>query len=228
MHQRTSTAFRQQFSVILSAALGLLWAAPHASASGDYEYWSKATLDIPISENWEFSFEGRLSFDDEARRLADHQEDYIFTCGGLVEWLDVGLGFKKTLQKDGDEWLSEDRPYAIVIGRTVLAGIPVSSLSRFEYRIPEHEEESWQYRNRITVKSPATFTALKIQPYVAEEFFVGFDGTGLNQQRVYSGLYIPLHEQIRLDLFYLWKLDEQDDDSWHDTNVLGTFVAFQF
>lgn len=115
-----------------------------------------------------------------------------------------------------------------VTGRTKLAGVPVSSRSRFEYIIPEQDEESWRYRNRIAVGSPVTFTPLKIQPYVAEEFFISFDETDFNQQRVYGGVYIPLNEQIRLELFYLWKLDEQDDNSWHDTNVLGSFLYFQF
>ena len=53
-----------------------------------------------------------------------------------------------------------------------------------------------------------TFTPLKIQPYTAEEVFYSFDGEGFNQQRLYGGVFIPLHEKVRLELFYIWKLDK--------------------
>jgi hypothetical protein len=72
-----------------------------------------------------------------------------------------------------------------------------------------------------------TFTPLEIEPYVAEEVFINFDEQGFNQQRLYGGVFIPLHEKVRLELFYLWKLDKAGDQ-WHDTNVIGSWVYFQF
>jgi hypothetical protein len=39
---------------------------------------------------------------------------------------------------------------------------------------------------------------------------------------------IIVKTKVRLELFYLWKLEEQDDNSWHDTNALGSYVYFQF
>ena len=54
-----------------------------------------------------------------------------------------------------------------------------------------------------------------------------YDGH-FNQQRLQSGLFLPLHKQVRLELFYCWKLDEQDDNSWHDINVVGSSLYFLF
>ncbi|MBN2130170.1 MAG: hypothetical protein JW741_11770, partial [Sedimentisphaerales bacterium] len=78
-------------ALLVSAVAGLSITAC-APASGDYEYWAKATFLMSISENWRFTFEERLTFGDEARRLDDHQTDSSFTYWGLADWLGVGLG----------------------------------------------------------------------------------------------------------------------------------------
>lgn len=213
----------------LATALVLRACAPARGADeGGLEYWAKAVVEIPVTEHWEFSFDGRLTFDDDARRFADHQEDYVFAYSGLADWFAVGLGYKKKFDKEGDNWQAEDRPYLNLIVKGGLGGLRVGSRSRFEYRDVEDEDPVWRYRNKITVRPPVTLTPLKIQPYVADEIFVNFDEEDFNQHRLYGGFFVPLHERIDLELFYIWKLDEEPDNSWHDTNVLGSFIYFRF
>ncbi len=213
----------------LATALVLCACTPaRAADEGDFEYWAKVILEIPVTADWEFSFEGRLTFDNDARRVADHQEDYLFTYSGLADWFAVGLGYKKGFGKDGDTWQIEDRPYLNLIVKGGLGGLSIGSRSRFEYRDIKDEDSVWRYRNKITVRPPVTFTPLKVLPYVADEIFISFDEEDFNQHRLYGGLFIPLHERIDLELFYVWKLDEEPDNSWHDTNVLGSFIYFRF
>jgi hypothetical protein len=213
----------------LATAVVLCACAPAiGSDEGDFEYWAKAIFEIPVAEHWEFNLEGRLTFDDDAHRLADHQEDYLFTYSGLADWFAVGLGYKKKFDKEGDDWQAEDRPYLNLIVEDKLCGLHIGSRSRFEYRDVEDEEIVWRYRNKVAVWSPVTFTPLKIQPYVADEIFINFDEEDFNQHRLYGGAFIPLHQQIRLELFYAWKLDKEEDNSWHDTNILGSHIYFQF
>jgi len=210
---------------LLLAAISL-GTAPCVRA-GDFEYWPKAVAYIPIREQWQFALEQRLTFDDGARRLGDYQTDFVVTYAGLADWLSVGLGYKATFEKDDDRWLLENRPYLNVTLKTTLYGFGLSSRSRFEYRHPEDDDETWRYRNKLTVTAPFPLTAWKILPYVAEEIFINFDEEGFNQQRLYGGFFLPLHERVRLELFYLWKLNEQDD-GWDTTHVFGSWVHFQF
>jgi hypothetical protein len=205
----------------------LCTAAPGARAA-DFEYWPKATVLAPIGARWLLGFEEKLSIADDAGRLDDHQTDFVVTYLGLADWLAVGLGYKAQFDRAGDDWPREDRPYLNVAVKTKIRGFGVIDRSRFEYRMPEDEEDSWRYRNKLIVTSPLTFTALKIQPYAAQEVFYSFDGAGFEQHRLFGGVFIPLHEKVRLELFYLWKLDKQDDDDWQSTNILGSWVYFSF
>ncbi|MCU0915885.1 MAG: DUF2490 domain-containing protein [Planctomycetes bacterium] len=212
--------------LLISLAVLVGTVVPRARAF-EFEYWPKAIVTIPLHEHWQVGVEEWLSFSDNARRFKDTQTDLTLTYLGLADWLSVGGGYKRIFAKDGDDWLTEDRPYANLTVKTKVRGFGLVDRSRFEYRMPEDEEQSWRYRNRLNVLSPVTFTSLKIQPYTATEVFYSFDGEGFSQQRLYGGAFIPLHKNVRLELFYLWKLDKCDDE-WHDTNVLGSWVYFQF
>jgi len=62
---------------------------------------------------------------------------------------------------------------------------------------------------------------------VANEIFIQLDDDDFNANRVSTGLYIPLHEKIRLVSFYAWHIDEEPD-CWHDTNLLASYVRIKF
>ena len=223
-------------SILVLVAMVVLDWAPHAPAF-EFEYWPKAFVRVPLDDDrqWQLSLEEWLTFPDNARRFKDSQTDvwlYFFGLAdpmrsGAAGWLSVGAGYKRVYTKAGDDWKTEDRPMLDAAVKTKVHGFGVVDRSRFEFRFPEGQEFVARYRNRLTVTSPVTFTPLKIEPYVAEESFINFDEHGFNQQRLYGGVCIPLHEKVRLDLFYIWKLDKVGGE-WHDTNVLGSWVYFQF
>lgn len=213
-------------SLPILSALVVLCLAPGLRAF-EFEYWPKVFVTIPLNEQWQFGFEEWLSFTENVTRFKDSQTDLWLTYLGLADWLSVGVGYKRIFAKPGDDWEVEDRPMFNAAVKTKVYGFGVTNRSRFEYRMPEDEEQFWRYRHRLTVTSPVTFTPLEILPYTAGEVFYSFDGQGFNQQRLYGGVFIPLHEKVRLELFYIWKLDKEDDE-WHDTNVLGSWVYVQF
>lgn len=221
------TTHHGRMLVTVTAALACL-VLTGASDAGDFEYWPKASFLVPLGEQWRVNFEERLTFGDEARRLDDTQTDLCFYYSGLADWLTVGFGYKETFEKDGDDWLLEHRPLVNLVVKSRPCGLTLISRSRFEYRMPEDGDDVWRYRNKFLIAPEPPLSSTKIVPYVAEEIFVSFDDEDFNQQRLQGGVFIPLHKHVRLELFYCWKLDEQDDNSWHDTNALGSYFYFLF
>ena len=217
---------RRRRSVVLLLMVIVLGLAPGALAF-EFEYWPKAIVRVALDKQWQLGFEEWATLTDNGSRFKDSQTDIWLYYSGLADWLSVGAGYKRVYTKAGDDWTTEDRPMFDAALKTKVRGFSVVDRSRFEFRFPEDQEFVARYRNRLTVTSPVTFTPLKIEPYAAEEVFVNFDEQGLNQQRLYGGAFIPLHVKVRLELFYLWKLDKSDDN-WHDTNVLGSWVYFLF
>ncbi len=216
---------------VLTLAAAVSLCAPlqsYATDAGDFEYWPKADFLVPLGEQWKVNFEERLTFGDEARRLDDIQTDLCFYYSGLADWLTVGFGYKETFEKDGDDWLLEHRPLVNLIVKGRPFDLTFISRSRFEYRMPEDDDDVWRYRNRLLIAPEPALSSTKIVPYLAEEIFIRFDDEDFNQHRLQGGFFIPLYGQIRLELFYCWKLDEQEDNSWHDTNVVGSYLYFLF
>ncbi len=213
-------------SVLLLLVMVVLSLAPRAVAF-EFEYWPKVFVTIPLNQQWQFGFEEWLSFTDNATRFKDSQTDLWLHYLGLADWLSVGVGYKRVFAKPEEEWEIEDRPMLNAAIKSKVYGFGITNRSRFEYRMLEDKEPFWRYRHRVNIISPVTFTPLKILPYTAGEVFYSFDGQGFNQRRLYGGVFIPLHEKVRLELFYIWKLDKADHE-WHDTNVIGSWVYVQF
>lgn len=193
----------------------------------EFEYWPKAIVRVGLDDDWQLGLEEWITFPDNGRRFRDTQTDIWLNYFGLADWLCVGSGYKQVYAKTDDGWCAESRPMLDLAARTKVYGFGVSDRSRFEFRFPQDQDFVTRYRNRLTITSPVTFTPLKIEPYTAEEVFINFDEQGFNQNRIYGGVFIPLHEKVRLELFYIWKLDKTDD-GWCDTNVIGSWVYVQF
>jgi hypothetical protein len=228
MKNGVGTMFVRRLGLFAVTALALSPAASvYAEDEGDFEYWAKASFVIPIDEQWDFVFAQKFSFDEDGRHLDNHQADFQFCYGGLADWLDIGIGYKQLFEKAGDDWQKERRPLFNVSVRGRFWGLAVSDRSRFEYRDEDDEDNVWRYRNKIMLCPLVTLTPRKIQPYVADEIFVSFDDEDFNQQRVIVGLYVPLRKQVRLELFYMWQIEEEAR-SWHDVNILGSYVRFAF
>ena len=108
-----------------------------------------------------------------------------------------------------------------------LRDVDVINRSRLEYRHFDDYDNVWRVRHKIRVDSPVTFTPLQIEPYVAEEISYNFNGDRFYGNRIQTGLFIPLHENVRLDLFYFWHIGKEDDHDWSNTNVIGSYIRFK-
>ena len=195
---------------------------------GDFQYWSTAKFSFDIDKDWKITFEEEFRLGDDAGHLYRHHSDLGFVYKSLADWIDLGFNYKQVFQKDSKgTWRQENRPHLNVTLKGKLFGLDLSDRSRLEYRDRENKKDLWRYRNKLTVKLPLELTALKLQPYLADEVFINLDGEGYNRNRLYSGLSLKLSKNIKAEVYYLWQSSESSG-GWEDINVLGTQLKFYF
>lgn len=98
--------------------------------------------------------------------------------------------------------------------------------SRLEYRIKEDDDNSWRYRNKLSVDLPFKWTKLNIQPYIADEIFYNFDENTLNRNRAYAGFKILFLENLRGEIYYMHQSTKSSE--WKGCNILGTSLKSAF
>lgn len=229
---------RDYFRRICSLSPGLLVLAvfvlagnvPVVADQEDFQYWAKAIFMIPIAERWDFGLEHKFGFQDEARHLDHHMQDFLIVHTNAAGWLKLGGAVKVSHAPTDDRqgWTGEVRPHFNIAISSQFRGIDIVNRSRLAYRHIEDDDSYWRFRHKIRVDSPMTFTPLQIKPYVAEEIFYRFSADRYNGNRVQTGLFIPLKKNMRLDLFYFWHFSKEDDHHWSQADVIGSYLQVKF
>ncbi|MDT8301474.1 MAG: DUF2490 domain-containing protein [Sedimentisphaerales bacterium] len=193
-----------------------------------FQLWSGASASFDINKEWKGKFEEEFRLGDDGGNLYYQHSDIGVTYTGLADWLDLGFNYRYVFEKDSSEkWREENRPHFNVTAKGLLLGLEVSDRSRFEYREREIKEDVWRYRNKITLKLPFVLTDLKLQPYIADEFFITLNDDNIDRNRLYFGLPFKLSENFKTDLFYLWQ-SSRSSREWKDISVIGVYLKFNF
>lgn len=215
------------------ATLAVLLAGLNVTAwagGEDFAYRVRGTFLVPVAEQWDFRFDQRLGYEDEARRLGHHYQDLRAIYQHANGWLKLSPGLRvvHTMTDDRENWIREVRPHFNISVASELLGVDINNRSRFEYRDVEDKDPTWRFRHKLRLGSPVTFTPWQIKPYVSDEIFCYFNPEGLSAHRLQTGIFVPLTQRIRLDLFYFWQFNEDAPRTWSQDNVLGTYFRFKF
>ena len=147
----------------------------------------------------------------------------------MSKYVNFGIGYRQIFEKTGDKFKEENAPYGIATLFWESAGFKFDDRSRLEYRHFDYKTDSWRYRNKITVKFPWKFTKLEVQPYIADEIFLSFNGINLNQNRFSSGLGFKITKNMKGEIYYMLQSNKSSGTCvWKDANVLGTKLKIAF
>ncbi len=216
------------YFLFLPAIVGFATQSCFGFEDGDFQLWSTAKANFEVNKQWKGKFEEEFRFGGDAGELYYQHSDLGFVYGALAEWIDIGLNYRLVFEKDGaGRWRQENRPHFNVIFKGKLSDLSVSNRSRFEYREREIKKDIWRYRNKTTVKFPVKLTALKLQPYIADEAFINFGEQDITRNRFYSGFSMTLSKRLKGELFYLWQASKSSG-AWQDINVLGVQLQVYF
>ncbi len=170
--------------------------------------------------------EEEFRWGDNADDFYYHHYDAAFIYG-INKYLDVGLGYRQVYEKKSGKFKEENQPNIIAAVKWELLGYKLEDRSRLEYRHFDYQTDSWQYRNKFTMKLPWKFTKIEIQPYLADEVFLNFFGTAFTKNRFFSGLGFNLTKNLKAEIYYLLQ-SSKSSGVWSDANVLGTKLKLVF
>lgn len=204
----------------------LQWVASPVMANDDWESWNGITFNTKISEDWSFS----LLTQDRIRD--DISDDYYWFMSPslsykLSDQWSLGVGYLYARDKNGSgKWDDEHRYIVNALWKGSWEGLRFDQRFRFEYR-DYHTDPRPRYRHRFKVSLPLELIGINIVPYISEEPFYDIEDHRFNQNRASVGINVPLTEEAKLNLYYMYVSTKGSDD-WRGRNVLGTQVTINF
>jgi hypothetical protein len=194
---------------------------------GDFQYWNTETISCKLDEDVTITLEEEFRFADDAGDFVYQHSDLGLEYFGIADWLVLGANYRHIFEKSGGEWVENNEPHLNATIKWKAVGLSFSNRVRLVYRNRETGEDGWIYRNKFALKPLKKFTKLSIQPYIADEIFIDFDDNRFTRNRLYTGFELPLSENIKAGLFYLWQTSKSRG-TWIDCNVLGTNLKISF
>lgn len=208
----------------------LIGSCAYAYDNGDFQIWNTYYQDVKVIKDVLFSMEQEFRFGKNAGELYYQHYDFgaVFSFDKM---LDLGFFYRQVFERlHLQKWREEDQPNIDATIKLDIWKFKLDDRNRFEYRHFRYKDDSFRYRNRLTVKFPLDIAKLKIKisPYSSDEMFMTSDSTGFDENRFSSGLEIELTKYIKTDLYYMFKSNKIKDNKWSNSNVLGTKIKIVF
>jgi len=217
----------KKISFVLIGLTLMLTAKVYAYDDHDFQVWNTDVEEFKINKDAKIALEEEFRWGDNASEFYYHHYDIGFFYN-LKKFLNVGGGYRRIYELKKGEFKVEDEPYVTTTLLWDLKGFKFEDRNRLEYRYFDCQNDSWRYRNKITVKLPRRFTKMEVQPYLSDEIFIGFNGSSqFNQNRFSSGLSMNITKDIKAEIYYMLQ-SSKGSDVWVDTNVLGTKLKIAF
>ena len=219
----------KRISLIIFVLLaGIFTSFSYAYDDHDFQVWNTDLEEFKVNNKTKIALEQEFRWGDNANEFFYQHYD-IGLFYDLNKYLNVGGGYRQVYELKSGTFKAENDPYLILTMLGDLMGFKFEDRSRMEYRNFNYQNDSWRYRNKFTVKFPWKFTKMEIQPFVADEIFIGFERTitQFNQNRFSAGLSIAIIKHLKAEIYYMLQ-SSKGSDIWKDANVLGTKLKLSF
>lgn len=214
--------------VRLTVTAALLPAALFAYDDRDTHSWTDLYVIKKLTDTVSIRVEEELKFGDDASDFYYYHTDVgvLFKAHPNV---DLSLNYRHIDEKKdrGADWVEEHRPHGNVTFKGKAGGFSIEQRNRFEFRVRDHRDDIWRYRNRVLVARPLKIGGIEFTPYVSEEAFIDTDLGDFNQFRTAAGVKKKFGDHVQADVFYLWQAVESSTE-WTDTHFAGLGLGYVF
>jgi hypothetical protein len=204
-------------------------ASAFAYKDGDWQYWNTESVTVKLTDKIDAYVEEEFRFGGDISEFY-YQHSHLQLDFKITDWFTLAPAYRQVFELDTmkDNWFTEYRPMVNGTVKWKCENWDFSNRVRISYRMFDIDKDDvWRFRNKLTIKTPWKWTALKINPWVADEIFLEENQSGVYRNRLYAGVGLKLTEHIKGDVFYLWQASEKGS-SWTDYNVIGTKLKIVF
>jgi hypothetical protein len=196
------------------------------AAENDWEFWNVYSVRWNVTEKWRATLGTEFKFDDD---MSNHYYSHADAGvdGRLVKWFSLGINYRYIDENSSSGWRTEHRPYVTGTFLWNWGNVLWANRNMLEYRDREGRSNTWRYRNRTQAILPQQWTNFKIQPFLSAEILYQFVNSSWNQYRLRAGLDSRLAEKLQMNLYYMLRGSESDDD-WDYVNILGLNFRLAF
>src|SRR5574341_44157 len=219
--------------VALMACLLAHPAPAELNADNDFQFWNTEAIEGKINDQWKAYVEAELRFGDDASEFY-YQHTHLEILYKALEWLEIGAAYRQAWELDDpatDLWFTEYRPMVNVTLKHKWNDWEFSDRNRFEFRNFDVKDDKFRYRNKLKAKSPWKWTALHINPFVADELFFEEDSdNGFNRNRLDVGVGLDFGDYVAHlsgEIYYRWQTSDKGAE-WIDFHIFGTQLKFKF
>lgn len=193
--------------------------ASHPPDNTECQYWNEFVFEHEFAPRWsmELSLEQNLFDDFKEFGMWNVQVRPFYDVGGP---LSLGLEYRCERERDDGRWVTEHRYGILPVLSRKWGDWKFKLMSRLEYRDQE-DGHDWRWREKLKIAKPCRIASFEFTPWVSEEPFYSFNADRVNQNRATVGLSKELPSGIEATLYYLNRVDKEDD-GWLTTHVVGT------
>ena len=201
---------------LVLAVLGL-WVTAAQAESEDWQLWSEQGVSGEFNDQWSLKLRQEEKWSDQKGGLTEYNVDagLTYKASSAVK---IGLNYRQSYEKKGDEWFEENRPHLNVTLTRKLEKVTVSNRTRVELRIKANKSDIVRTRNKTSVQCNKGIAGWK--PYVADELFADSANGEFNRNRLYFGLKGKPAEKVKTEVYALWQRSDKGS-FWEDVVVVG-------
>ena len=197
--------------------------AAFSYADSDWQFWTIEALEHKVTSAWNARAEAEFHFDARMRSPFNRQAD-IGISRKVRDWLGISVNCHVVKEVKNGEWKNERRPHINATLYANMCGLRLSARNRMEYRILEHGDIMWRYRNKLRVGLPKKLLKSDMEAYVSNEIFVDCEKQLVEQNRVLVGVAASFLGYAKLEV-YLMAVATRKKSAWTDVNVLGANIV---
>ncbi len=207
---------------------------------GDFQIWQYSVVDSKVTDKFTFRLLDEFRWGNNASQLF-FVEARIHLMFHVTPWLSIDPIYRQIYFLSPEEIttsLSTSRKnrwepeYSPALGLNFTKNVKGFEISDRNWALLLMYDKSfgknlWEYRNRLKVITPWSFSKLGIRPVISDEIFF-LQTRGFRENRFFVGLLTPFNETVNFLIGYQLRSIRLKRDGWLNTNILRLSLRFGF